>query len=323
MLRAISAEWWTASAGVETKSAGRSSLGVEMGLKDDIRSAAHHMRGSDDKKESRAGTGSRFVDFLRSQNIQISKIEHVKARHISDFIAAEKARGLTVRTLQNVAGDLRQILRQAERGKLAGLPELSNKGLGISGASRNGTKTAMSSERLAEKIERLKTPGVIACVKLQDGLGLRAKEARSADIRTLRTWLQRLEKGFGHLDVTKGTKGKRAREVVPVDKNRAIVAVRAAIAVCEAQKSHFLISFPGESSKKAGEKAESVYRNELSRCGFTKQEASHALRYAFARRQFEHYRQEGMSESQALAKTSLDLGHGEGRGRYIKQVYLR
>jgi hypothetical protein len=32
---------------------------------------------------------------------------------------------------------------------------------------------------------------------------------------------------------------------------------------------------------------------------------------------------EGIALREALARTSLDLGHGDGRGRWVKMVYLR
>ena len=35
------------------------------------------------------------------------------------------------------------------------------------------------------------------------------------------------------------------------------------------------------------------------------------------------YRNDGLSEREARAATSLDLGHGDGRGRYIASVYAR
>ncbi|ECF7706839.1 DNA-binding protein, partial [Salmonella enterica subsp. enterica] len=31
----------------------------------------------------------------------------------------------------------------------------------------------------------------------------------------------------------------------------------------------------------------------------------------------------GMSRNEAEALVSMDLGHGDGRGRYIKQVYFK
>jgi hypothetical protein len=37
----------------------------------------------------------------------------------------------------------------------------------------------------------------------------------------------------------------------------------------------------------------------------------------------QHYRDVGMAEQQARSELSQDLGHGDGRGRYVAMVYLR
>jgi hypothetical protein len=47
-----------------------------------------------------------------------------------------------------------------------------------------------------------------------------------------------------------------------------------------------------------------------------------APRYAFAQERVQAYRAQGYSEREARAATSQDLGHGEGRGRYIASVYV-
>ena len=62
-----------------------------------------------------------------------------------------------------------------------------------------------------------------------------------------------------------------------------------------------------------------VYRNVCHRQGIQ----SHAARYAFAREQMQAYRGQGYSEREARAAVSQDLGHGDGRGRYIASVYAR
>ncbi|EDF8126218.1 DNA-binding protein, partial [Salmonella enterica subsp. enterica serovar Dublin] len=36
-----------------------------------------------------------------------------------------------------------------------------------------------------------------------------------------------------------------------------------------------------------------------------------------------HYLAQGFCEKEALAMTAMDLGHGDGRGRYVAQVYGR
>jgi hypothetical protein len=50
---------------------------------------------------------------------------------------------------------------------------------------------------------------------------------------------------------------------------------------------------------------------------------AHALRYAYACDLLDLYQQEGFSRAECEAQTSMDLGHGDGRGRYVRQVYGR
>ncbi|MCR2697983.1 DNA-binding protein, partial [Salmonella enterica] len=47
----------------------------------------------------------------------------------------------------------------------------------------------------------------------------------------------------------------------------------------------------------------------------------HSLRYAWAQDAIRYYEEQGLSHKEALAVTSTDLGHGDGRGIYIEQVY--
>ncbi|MBB9446857.1 DNA-binding protein, partial [Escherichia coli] len=44
-------------------------------------------------------------------------------------------------------------------------------------------------------------------------------------------------------------------------------------------------------------------------------------RYAWAQDAIRHYLAQGFSEKESLALTATDLGHGDGRGRWVKQVY--
>lgn len=60
-----------------------------------------------------------------------------------------------------------------------------------------------------------------------------------------------------------------------------------------------------------------IYSNVCSRAGIQS--------YAFARERMQAYRDQGYSEREARAATSLDLSHGDGRdsGRYIASAYVR
>ena len=55
--------------------------------------------------------------------------------------------------------------------------------------------------------------------------------------------------------------------------------------------------------------------------GLTGKIAPNILRYAFSHDLMNYYLEQGYPEKEALAMTSMDLVHGDGRGHYIKTVY--
>ena len=60
-----------------------------------------------------------------------------------------------------------------------------------------------------------------------------------------------------------------------------------------------------------------------ARAGLVGEDSNHGLRRLFAHRQVVHYLQSGLSREEALARLSNDLGHGDGRGRWVENNYLR
>ena len=67
--------------------------------------------------------------------------------------------------------------------------------------------------------------------------------------------------------------------------------------------------------------AMSYWRNQATTLGLTGKHSPHSLRYAWAQDAIRHYQAQGFSHKEALALTSMDLGHGDGRGRYVERVY--
>jgi hypothetical protein len=65
----------------------------------------------------------------------------------------------------------------------------------------------------------------------------------------------------------------------------------------------------------------------LSRClkhlGLSGDNSCHSLRRSFALDQFEYYLAQGCDQKTALQRVSSDLGHGDGRGRWVFNNYLR
>ncbi len=286
-----------------------------MSLKREMTRAASAVSGGNKARYARVLHVSRFANYLKEQNVMIEKILHIKSKHIKEYAAARIAEGISQRTLQNEIGSIRVLLRQAGRHQLASLADISNKGLGLSGASRSGTKTALAPARVLELVAGIKDPGIRACIWLEQNLGLRCEEARQSNFATLKQWERNLERGE-RIYVIRGAKNGRERWVGPADRARALAAVKAALKVAKGNAHGVLI--PGTLRQ-----AETQYRNEMHRAGFKGVEAGHALRYAFARTQFSYYLGQGLSEHDAIASVSRDLGHGDSRGRYVQRVYLR
>lgn len=92
--------------------------------------------------------------------------------------------------------------------------------------------------------------------------------------------------------------------------------MREAIKVAEIRGGK-LIDKPNEKS------AMSFYTRQMRNAGFVGKESPHSNRYAFAQVQLHGYLSQGFSRGEALALVSLDLGHGDGRGRWVERVYLR
>ncbi|POE19815.1 DNA-binding protein [Pectobacterium odoriferum] len=51
------------------------------------------------------------------------------------------------------------------------------------------------------------------------------------------------------------------------------------------------------------------------------QYSPHILHYVWSQYPMRYYRQQGFSNREASALVLMDLGHGDGRGRYVQRVY--
>ena len=258
----------------------------------------------------------RFCERLvLAQNVQIRRVEQLKARHIEGYIRERLAQGITKRSLQNEMAAVRCILKQAGRDRLAQSERLNNRSLGLSGASRSGTKRAITQEHYSHVLEtaRAKDPGLAAALELPRLMGLRSQEAVQS-AQSLKTWQQSLERGETRLTVVFGTKGGRPRETIILDAIAVKKALDNALTVAEDRHGR-LIDKPDLKS------AMKYWHSQASYIGLTGAYSPHSLRYAWAQDAIRHYLAQGFSEKEALALTAMDLGHGDGRGRYVAQVY--
>ncbi len=272
--------------------------------------------GSHLTRETREKHLSKFAEQCWKAGYQVNSVEQIKDKHVRGYVEARLADGASKRTVQNELANIRKALRGAGRGQYADGAEISNKALGISGASRIGTKTAMPDADLAQfkdAAARLE-PGVAACLALQRELGLREKEAIMS-VASLKAWARQIAVS-GAVNVLHGTKGGRSRQTPVIDPERAAKAVSEAIALAKAQGGRLI---PRDDLETAIERYSYVCR----RVGMTGELASHSLRYAYAQDQLVKLLREGVPQKEARAAVSMYLGHGDGRGRWVAMVYAR
>ncbi|CAI0970622.1 integrase domain-containing protein [Serratia quinivorans] len=280
---------------------------------------ARQGRGSFKTVADRSRIAERFSEHLTKLNIQIRDVKHIKTMHIEKYIHSRLVENIALRTLQNEMAAVRSIMSVAGRNKLAdpNHEKLSNQALGISGANRDGKKTPISDEKLMAIINHTlkKDAGVALGIQLSRYLGLRTEETVQS-AKSLKTWRQSLINGGDRVRVVFGTKGGRSRDTTIFNREKVLSVLNTAIKYCDDHNGKLI-------DKPSLHAAIERYRNVVREAGMTGKDAPHSLRYAYSRDAVKHHVNAGMSREEAEALVSMDLGHGDGRGRYIKQVYFK
>ncbi|EJV7176085.1 integrase domain-containing protein [Escherichia sp. 93.1518] len=286
-------------------------------LSSEMKALAKKAGGSFKTVNDRIHITKRFSEHLRALNIQIQRVEQIKVRHIECYIGERLEQDIGLRTLQNEMAALRAVLRQAGRRQVVEHPRLTNKALGLSGASRNGTRRAITPEHYEKVMENARTQdaGLAAAVEIARLMGLRSQEAVQSS-QSLKTWLKAIERGETRLKVVFGTKGGRPRYTTILDAGAARQALENALPVAK-QRNGKLIDKPDLKT------AMDHWHKQAVKMGLTGEFSPHSLRYAWAQDAIRHYLAQGFSEKESLALTATDLGHGDGRGRWVKQVYAQ
>lgn len=260
-----------------------------------------------------------FLNHLKDTGIKLRSVDALKARYVESYIAYRKTQNISHRTLQNEMSVFRGIFSAAGKHRLADPDNerLSNKALGISGVNRDGTKTALTREEFTKAFKDIESQdrGVAATMRLAYVFGLRTKEAVEA-CKSLSTWKRAVENGDKSIRVVFGTKGGRPRDTTIIDRDEAYRAILYAEKEANERNGKFI-------DKPGIHQAINRYRYFVRKAGLTGEKAPHSMRYNFARELSAYHKQKGFNDKEVMAMISMDLGHGDGRGRYIKQVYYR
>jgi len=267
----------------------------------------------------RSKIASRFSERLATLNIQIRDVSHIKTKHIENYIRSRQDENISSRTLQNEMAAIRSILSQGGRNVLANPSheKLSNQALNISGASREGTKVAISDERFKEIILTVseKDRGIAIGIQLARYIGLRAEETVQS-AKSINTWRKSLQAGENNVRVVFGTKGGRPRDATVFQKEKVLSLLNEAARYVEENNGKLI-------DKPSLHQALDRYHNVLRESGMTGVHSPHSLRYAYSQDAVNYHLGNGMSRKEAEALVSMDLGHGDGRGAYVARVYNR
>lgn len=284
-------------------------------LEQQMATLAQQAGGSHKTVHDRIAIARRFAGHLQQLNIQIRRLAQLKARHIEHYIRHRLAQDIGKRTLHNEMAALRRVLQQAGRHKLADDLRLSNQALGLGGTSRNGSKQPITTEHYQTVLyqAQAKDLGLAAALELARLMGLRSQEAVRCG-PSLEGWKQALAQGGSTLHIVFGTKGGRPRDTCVLDREAVSRVVDRAAAIAETRHGR-LLDAPDLKS------AMTYWRNQTSRLGLTGEHSPHSLRYAWAQDAIRYYLGQGFSKKEVLAKVAMDLGHGDGRGQYVRQVY--
>jgi site-specific recombinase XerD len=283
-----------------------------MSLTDNLQSINKKAGGSHLTIENRSAHLRGFANWCKDKNYQIQTVEQIKEKHILGFMDYLKDKN-SERTRQGKLSALRVVIRESGKSRFAN--SIKTQAMGVQKASRDGTKRAITDQEFNQALAKVqqKDPGCAAAMQLCRDLGLRRQEAVMADASTLKRWAQQIERGLP-VSVVRGTKGGHRRSAAYPSQERAKKAVEAALKVAG---NGYIVKTDSlkQSVKKMSNIAASV--------GLKGEISLHSLRYAFACERLDQLMQDGYSRRHAAVDVSLDLGHGDGRGAYIQQVYSR
>ena len=260
---------------------------------------------------------ARFAGFLWRAGFQVHTVGQVKEKHIMAWVDAMVARECSKRTIANNLAHIRTALEGIKRRPFA--DKLSNGVLGVSGSSRAGTKRPMSREvfeHFRTAVEAI-DPGIAMALELQLEFGLRAEESVRS-VKSLADWQLVLSNSVtdGFVTVIHGTKGGKTRRSPPLERARATDTVRRALDLTK--------QFGGRLIRKPTLKqAMDRYHYVVRQVGMVGEQAPHSLRYQYAIEHLMRMRDAGVSRREAAAGVSTFLGHGDGRGTWVEQVYGR
>jgi hypothetical protein len=254
----------------------------------------------------------RIAKAGRWGHVTPASLTHKQAKN---YVAERIKEGIDARSIQSEVSAIRRAMEGAGR-HLDVIHLFTSESLGVPPAPRSGTGIAISIETYEGALASA-DEATAALMRLQLNLGLRLNEAIECK-DSLKDWEEALRSGASSIHLTDGSKGGLDRDITILAQNfsAAYAAIVAALAVTNGGKN-----FPIAASN--GETAARIYSRNLAKLGIKGEESSHSMRRRFACNQYTWYRENGLDKKAALSCLSLDLGHGDRRGRWVWNNYLK
>ena len=242
--------------------------------------------------------------------------QNLTHKQLKKYVEIRVKSGITAHSIQTEVSSIRRAMEGAGR-HLDVVKIFDSKSLNVPSFSRAGTGIKVDETVLKNALEKAdqKTASLIL---LQRHLGLRLNEALHAK-DSLKSWEKVLENGGKDLRLTDGSKGGRPRTIsIFYDKREAVLhAIRENLKATDNGKNSAV------PEAKTLATAKKYYSKNLAELGLKNEYSSHSLRRSFACDQYAKYIEIGYSEKNALALVSNDLGHGDGRGRWVWNNYIK
>lgn len=264
---------------------------------------------------ARAATTWRALEKFAKEKKMILSPDKMTSKQLMRFVEYRVESGLSPRSIQNEVSHIRRALEGAER-NLGNLKDQKNDWSGHRLKVPEGSRIGGKPPADKSAVHLVKRDDIRAVFELQSELGLRVREAIQS-AHSLKAWASEIQlaKELGRgawVRVVDGSKGGRPRSVwVPPSRLESVGLVLAR-AVQQSAKGRLVQAKDLKAAARACGRAASA-------AGF----ASHGLRRAWAVEQFSRYVAEGMDKKLALKRLSQDLGHGDGRGRWVWNNYLK
>jgi site-specific recombinase XerD len=293
--------------------------GVNLGAFE--RAFAAQKKGAGATRHAGTKTVKNFDKFVQEKKWKNVTPQTLSSRQVRSYVLHRLGQEVSPRTVQNEVSHLRRIAAGAGQ-KLGTISDAKNNWgaarLGLPDRIERATnKPSISSAQFEKRID-LK-PEIRVVLELESALGLRAREAVLCP-KSLNEWSEKLSQARDdenlRLTVVHGTKGGRPRDVFiqPDRRDEALQVVEQAREIVQKNieqfgKEYLVIPSPGD-PKTELERSLKKVENAVRYAGFTGSDSQHGIRRDFAQKNYQFYREEGLSENDAMLRASMDLGHG-------------